>query len=113
MSVEETAAQAAAGAVAGTVSGAMNAAAPHLRRVGRVGFGAFNIPSAFFNGTVKSLRTHHKLTTALGAGTAAVIANGAVATAVVAAAPVVLGAAAVGGAIFGTVKLVEHLREKA
>ena len=75
--------------------------------------GAFKASQKFFHAATKSLRSHHKLATAIGAGATAVLGHGVIAAGVVAAAPFALGAAAVGGAVFGTVKLVEHLREKA
>jgi len=97
------------GTVSGVVTGLKNATAPHL--VGR-GTGAINASSNFANGFTKAMKQHRGVAGAFGAGTAAVIGHGAVATAVVAAAPVVAVTAVAGGAIFGVCKLVEFIRNK-
>jgi hypothetical protein len=113
MSVEKTAAQLMVGTVEGIVSGLKDAPAPHFRGIYKgIGAGATNASSNFFNAATKSMHKHHKIGTALGAGVTAVIGHGALATAAVAATPFLLGFAAIGGTIFGTVKLVEHLRDK-
>ena len=103
------AAKVAVGAVAGTVTGLSNAAAPHVRAIGS---GALNASSNFFNGATKALKNHKGVSGALGAGTAAVIGHGAVATAAVALAPVAAVTAVVAGASFGIYKLIKYVQDE-
>lgn len=103
------AAKAGIGAAAGLVTGLKNAASPHF--VGR-GMGAVNVSSKFANGFTKAMKQHRGIAGAASAGAAAVVGQGAVATALVAAAPAIALTAAAGGAVFGIYKLVEHISKK-
>jgi len=109
MSLEETAVEVGLGAAAGLATGLTNVSAPQVHHL-LIG-DAFNKTANATNVATKSFQQHHKIGTALAAGTTAVLGHGVIGAAVVAVAPVAAVAAVVGGAAFGIFKLVEHLRK--
>jgi hypothetical protein len=109
LTAKEQALSAGLGAVAGVATGLTKTLAS--TKFPPVGVGLAAPASKFFHSAVRAMKSHKGLVGALGAGATAVVgptvAGAAVAAApvVIAAAPFVLGAAAVGGAIWGIRKV--------